>query len=57
MTVNEVRELEDMNPVDGGDEIMTPLNMATPRERGAPTDPGQTAETSPAKGLARLLRR
>lgn len=57
MTVNEVRELEDMNPVPGGDEIMTPLNMATPRERGATNDPGQTAETAPAKGLARYLRR
>ena len=57
MTVNEVRELEDMNPVDGGDEIMLPLNMASPRERGAQQDPGPTAETAPAKGLARYWKR
>lgn len=57
LTVNEVRDLEDLNPVEGGDEIMLPLNMASPRERGAPTDPGPTAETTPAKGLARYWRR
>lgn len=27
LSVNDVRELEDMNPVEGGDEYMVPLNM------------------------------
>ena len=27
MTINEVRGLEDMDPIDGGDEVMLPLNM------------------------------
>lgn len=27
LSVNDVRELEDMNPVDGGDEYLTPMNM------------------------------
>ncbi len=26
-TINEVRELEDLNPIDGGDEALRPLNM------------------------------
>jgi phage portal protein BeeE len=27
LTPNEIRELEDRNPVDGGDKLFTPLNM------------------------------
>jgi hypothetical protein len=28
LSVNEIRELEDYNPIDGGDEYLSPLNMA-----------------------------
>jgi HK97 family phage portal protein len=42
MNRNEARELEDMNPVEGLDEFLTPLNMA---EAANPADPA----TEPAK--------
>jgi len=32
MTINEIRELEDMNPVEGGDEVYAPLNSNTSSE-------------------------
>lgn len=32
MSVNEIRELEDMNPVEGGDSYLVPLNMADAAE-------------------------
>jgi HK97 family phage portal protein len=36
---NEIRELEDMNPYDGGDKFRVPLNMADPaNEDPTPTD-------------------
>lgn len=28
LTINEVRALEDFNPIDGGDELLVPMNMA-----------------------------
>jgi hypothetical protein len=28
MSQNEIRELEDLNPIEGGDELYIPLNMA-----------------------------
>jgi phage portal protein BeeE len=35
---NEIRELEDMNPYEGGDEYRVPLNMAAPGEEGDTPD-------------------
>lgn len=32
MTPNEIRELEDMNPIEGGDEVLQMLNMQTPTQ-------------------------
>lgn len=32
MTPNEIRELEDMNPYEGGDEVLQMLNMQTPTQ-------------------------
>ena len=36
MTINEVRSLEDMNPVDGGDQHLVPLNFTTLDKIGQP---------------------
>jgi HK97 family phage portal protein len=33
MTRNEIRQLENMNNIDGGDEALTPLNLTTDEER------------------------
>ena len=41
MSANEVRALEDMNPRDGGDDFLTPLNMTT--GKGEPQN-GDTGE-------------
>jgi HK97 family phage portal protein len=35
---NEIRELEDMNPYDGGDQYRVPLNMVDPATETTPTD-------------------
>ena len=39
MSVNEIREKEDMNPVEGGDEHFVPMNMTTLEEAGKPAPP------------------
>lgn len=49
LTRNEVRALEDMNPLDGLDEPMTPLNMG----RGSQGSTGPTAQAT--GGYLRLL--
>jgi len=38
LTRNEVRELEDLDPLDGLDEPLTPLNMTTDPDKEVPTD-------------------
>lgn len=40
MTVNEIRSLEDLPPVDGGDELMQPLNMESMGESEPIDDEG-----------------
>lgn len=54
LSVNEVRRLENMNPIDGGDEHLKPLNMGDtgPRgaEAGSPADRLLQALTSDAAG-------
>ena len=54
LSVNDIRELENMNPVDDGDQYLVPLNMVDaalagePPEEPAPeTDPAQDAEETP----------
>lgn len=41
MTRNEVRARENLNPVEGGDEILLPLNMAKPGELPPAAEPQQ----------------
>lgn len=38
LSPNDIRELEDMNPYDGGDEYRVPLNMAAPGEEPQATE-------------------
>jgi HK97 family phage portal protein len=38
-SINEVRELEDMDPIKGGDIHLVPLNMTTVEEAGKPKEP------------------
>ena len=40
LTRNEARRFEDLNPIDGLEEPLLPLNMATQGERGAPPSAG-----------------
>ncbi len=53
MTRNEVREMEDLNPLDGLDEPLTPANM-TAGDEGEPRMPGRAGPGSQAVGLLRL---
>lgn len=38
-TVNEVRKQENLNPIAGGDELATPLNVTKPSDAGGPPPP------------------
>lgn len=40
MSVNEIRSLENMPKIEGGDEFLSPLNMTTVKDRANPTDEG-----------------
>jgi HK97 family phage portal protein len=42
MSVNEIREKEDMDPVTGGDIYLVPLNMTTLENAGKPQEPKPT---------------
>jgi HK97 family phage portal protein len=44
MSRNEIRGRENLNPVPGGDEFMTPLNMSPPGEKGAAGAPDDGSE-------------
>jgi hypothetical protein len=39
MTANEIRELEDMNPAEGGDELLVNGNMIPIDQAGAEPEP------------------
>lgn len=57
MTPNEARELEDLDPIEGGDKRLIPLNMV---EEGKPTGPSGRSDPSSAlfaSGSARHLER
>jgi len=45
MSANEIRELEDMNPRDGGDSLLVPLNMV-PADQNSPAQSGRNAFSS-----------
>lgn len=56
LSVNEIRELEDRNPIDGGDTYFVPANMMTledaidpPDPAPAPAPPGGTPQPDPAE--------
>lgn len=51
LSVNEIRDLEDLNPVVGGDLHFAPLNMAPLDQMAQPNEPQPTAEptTEPAQ--------
>lgn len=46
---NEIRELEDMNPYDGGDEHRVPLNMGAAGEPSTPSEPTGTEDGKDAE--------
>lgn len=48
-SINEVRALEDMNPVDGGDIHLVPLNFTTLEQAGK--QPEQTSPTAPVPAI------
>ena len=50
LSVNEIRSLENLNPVDGGDQYIQPLNMATVGE-----EPEQETDEDRSKWLEPLL--
>jgi len=49
MSINEVRELEDLDPIDGGDIHLVPLNMTTVENAGKPPEPVKPPALPPAK--------
>ena len=51
MSANDIRELENMNPVDGGDVYLVPLNMVPAESVGRPTtDDGRPPEEEQGSG-------
>lgn len=51
LSINEIRALEDMDPVDGGDLHMVPLNMGPLEDAGKPREPAKPpALPGPGKG-------
>jgi HK97 family phage portal protein len=47
MNRNEVRELENLNPADGLDEFLTPMNMQPPGDGSSPDNPPDPANPPP----------
>ena len=54
LTPNEIRELEDRNPIEGGDVLFTPLNLVALGAEPAPL-PAAVPTVEPAPAQARLL--
>jgi len=52
MTRNEVRGRENMNPVDGGDDLVDPLNMGRGGAANEPAPPGKPPAPGPADARA-----
>lgn len=61
MTPNEVRERENMNPIEGGDELAPPMNAPAPRgtppSSRAPAEPDPDEEEPDAIRIARQINR
>src|SRR4030095_5775921 len=56
LTPNEIRELEDRNPIEGGDVLFTPVNLVALGATPAPQAIAPPAEAQPAEAAqARLL--
>jgi HK97 family phage portal protein len=53
MTINEIREKEDMNPVDGGDIHLVPLNMTTLENAGK--EPEKVTPVEPVQEEDRVV--
>ena len=52
-SVNDIRTLENMNPIEGGDEYLVPLNMVPAGQAGQqPTTPSQPSSARRAHSLA-----
>lgn len=51
LSINEVRELEDLDPVSGGDVHLVPLNMTTLENAGQPPEPPRVpSDPEPSNG-------
>src|SRR5512137_2178824 len=51
MSINEIREKEDMDPIEGGDIHLVPLNMTTLENAGKPPEPPQPPEQPQLPGV------
>lgn len=57
MTQNEVRGRENLNPTEGGDVVLEPLNMFDPLSAGTPPTPDPVAADAARQGFADTVRR
>lgn len=51
MSINEIREKEDMDPVPGGDIHLVPMNMTSLENAGKPPEPPKAAENPQLPGI------
>jgi HK97 family phage portal protein len=51
MSINEIREKEDMDPVDGGDIHLVPMNMTSLEDAGKPPEPPQPPDQPQLPGI------
>jgi len=60
LSVNDIRELEEMNPIAGGSQYLVPSNMTTPKKLeeapapGTPREPDDDAGDPPERGVEGL---
>ena len=52
MSRNEIRRLENLNKIDGGDEFLTPLNLATDKERDQTYEDNESNKAAEEEGSA-----
>lgn len=53
LSANDIRELENSNPVEGGDVYLTPLNMADAANGQPTTTPNPTPDATPTRSIER----
>ena len=51
MSINEIREKEDMDPVEGGDIHLVPMNMTSLENAGEPPEPPEPPERPRLPGI------